>query len=89
MAPEEILDVNGNYRGPNKGMSGLQWCQYFKTKYNKIIWMNPKRHVGLTYLDWMQSEELLAKEFPMYQLSVEGLKEGITYLMSSKKQMPT
>ena len=85
MAPEELLDVNGNYRGPNKGRSGLQWCQYFKTKYNKIIWLNPKRHERLSYLDWMQTEETLSKEFPMYQLSVKGLKDGITDLMSPKK----
>ena len=88
MAPEELLDVNGNYRGPNKGLSGLEWCQYFKTKYKKIIWMNPKRHKGLSYLAWMESEELLSKEFPMYQLSVEGLKEGITYLMSPRATYP-
>ena len=85
MAPEELLDVNGNYRGPNKGMSGLEWCRYFKTKYKKIIWLNPKKHTGLTYLAWMESEDVLSKEFNMYQLSVEGLKEGISYLMSPKR----
>ncbi len=85
MAPEELTDVNGNYRGPNKGLSGLEWCRYFKTKYNKIIWLNPKMHKGLSsQLAWMESEAVLAEEFRMYQLSVEGLKEGISYLMASK-----
>ncbi len=85
MAPEELTDINGNYRGPNKGLSGLEWCRYFKTKYNKIIWLNPKLHKGLSnQLAWMESEAILAEEFRMYQLSVEGLKEGISYLMASK-----
>lgn len=85
MAPEELTDINGNYRGPNKGLSGLEWCRYFKTKYNKIIWLNPKLHKGLsTQLSWMESEAILAEEFRMYQLSVEGLKEGISYLMAAK-----
>jgi uncharacterized protein with von Willebrand factor type A (vWA) domain len=85
MAPEELTDINGNYRGPNKGLSGLEWCRYFKTKYNKIIWLNPKLHKGLSsQLSWMESEAVLAEEFRMYQLSVEGLKEGISYLMASK-----
>jgi uncharacterized protein with von Willebrand factor type A (vWA) domain len=85
MAPEELTDINGNYRGPNKGLSGLEWCRYFKTKYHKITWLNPRPHKGLsTQLSWMESEAILAEEFRMYQLSVEGLKEGISYLMASK-----
>lgn len=84
MAPEELLDVNGNYRGPNGGMSGLEWMQYFKTKYKKIVWLNPAKHSNLMHLEWMQSEAILSKEFNMYQLSVDGLKEAVTTLMAPK-----
>lgn len=82
MAEEELMDVNGNYRGPNEGMSGIDWMRYFKSKYKKIVWLNPKRHEGLMNLAWMESEAVLAEEFPMYQLSVDGLKESIKKLMS-------
>jgi hypothetical protein len=33
---------------------------------------------------WMESEAALAKLFHMYTLSVDGLKEAITYLLKAK-----
>lgn len=84
MAPEELFDVNGNYRGPNGGMSGYEWCQLLNSKYKKVVWMNPRYHGGLNAMSWMEAERELAKLFRMYLLSVDGLKEAITYLMAPK-----
>ena len=84
MAPEELFDVNGNYRGPNGGMSGYEWCSLLNSKYKKVVWLNPRYHGGLNALSWMESEHELAKLFRMYLLSVDGLKEAITYLMAPR-----
>ncbi len=84
MAPEELFDVNGNYRGPNDGHSGYEWCQLLTTKYKKCVWMNPRYHKELTRMHWMESEDALSKLFHMYTLSVDGLKEAITYLLKTK-----
>lgn len=84
MAPEELFDKNGNYRGPNDGMSGYEWCQLLNSKYRKIIWLNPRYHGNLNTLSWMESEHKLAELFHMYILSVDGLKEAITYLMAPR-----
>ena len=84
MAPEELLDKNGNYRGPNDGLSGYEWCQLLNSKYKKCVWMNPRYHKDLTRMHWMESEDKLSKLFHMYTLSVDGLKEAITYLLKSK-----
>lgn len=84
MAPEELLDVNGNYRGPNDGHSGLEWCKLLVSKYKKSVWLNPRYHKGMTGMHWMESEDTLSKLFHMYTLSVDGLKEAITYLLKTK-----
>lgn len=84
MAPEELLDKTGNYRGPNDGMSGLEWMQYLKAFYKKIVWLNPKYHPGYNSFHWMESEATLAREFMMYQLTVDGLKESVKYLMAPR-----
>ncbi len=84
MAPEELLDPNGNYRGPNDGHSGYEWCQLLNSKYKKCVWMNPRYHKELTRMHWMESEDKLSKLFHMYTLSVDGLKEAITYLLKNK-----
>lgn len=84
MAPEELFDVNGNYRGTNDGHSGYEWCQLLNSKYKKCVWLNPRYHKSMTQVHWMESEDALSKLFHMYTLSVDGLKEAITYLLKTK-----
>ena len=87
MAPEEFLDKNGNYSGPNGGMSGYEWIQIFKKKYPHSIWLNPSFH-GTISNDayWMESERLIKEQIDMFPLTVDGLKAGIKKLMSNKKK---
>lgn len=85
MAPEELFDVNGNYSGPNDGMSGYDWNLLLRSKYKKCVWLNPRRHTGLSQaLSWMESEEALANIYDMYPLTVDGLKEAVKQLMKAK-----
>lgn len=85
MAPEELFDLNGNYSGPNDGMSGYEWNQLLRSKYKKCVWLNPRRHTTLSsVLSWMESEEALANLYDMYPLTVDGLKAAITKLMAPK-----
>lgn len=84
MAPEELFDVNGNYRGPNEGRSGYEWNQLFRSKYKKAIWLNPRFHGKLNQLAWMESEKTLAQIYDMYPLTIDGLKAGISKLMAPR-----
>ncbi len=84
MAPEELFDVNGNYRGPNEGMSGYEWNKLFRSKYKKVIWLNPRFHGGLNGLAWMEAENTLAQIYDMYPLTLDGLKAGISKLMAPR-----
>lgn len=84
MAPEELFDINGNYRGPNDGKSGYEWNKLLRSKFKKAIWLNPRYHGSLTSLAWMESEAELAKIYDMYPLTLDGLKAGITKLMAPR-----
>lgn len=85
MAPEELFDLNGNYSGPNDGMSGYEWNKLLRSKYKKCVWLNPRRHEGLSNaLSWMESEEALANIYDMYPLTVDGLKAAIIKLMATR-----
>lgn len=86
MAPEEYLDKNGNYSGPNNGLSGHEWMQLFRKKYPHSIWLNPSYHGDLAgNMYWMQSEQYIKEIVDMYPLTVDGLKRGIKKLMSNKQ----
>jgi uncharacterized protein with von Willebrand factor type A (vWA) domain len=65
-------------------MSGYEWNQLLLSKYKKCVWLNPRYHKELTRMQWMESEDALSKLYHMYTLSVDGLKEAITYLMKAK-----
>lgn len=84
MAPEELFDTNGNYRGPNDGKSGYEWNKLFRSKFKKAIWLNPRYHGSLNQLAWMESENTLAQIYDMFPLTIDGLKAGITKLMAPR-----
>ncbi len=82
MAPEELYSVTGNYRGPNDGLSGMEWLMLLKKHFKRVIWMNPKMAPGNA--PWREAETAVKNTFQMYRLTVDGLKEGMKYLMRTK-----
>ena len=83
MAPEELYSKTGNYRGPNDGLSGYEWLMLMKKHFKRIIWLNPKMAPGNA--PWREAETAVKDIFRMNRLTVDGLKEGMTYLMSRQK----
>lgn len=82
MAPEELYSLTGNYRGPNDGYSGLEWLNMLKKHFKRVIWLNPKMAPGNA--PWREAETVVKNTFQMYKLTVEGLKDGMKYLMRTK-----
>lgn len=82
MAPEELYSTSGNYRGPNGGLSGLDWLLLMKRHFKKIVWLNPKMAPGAA--PWREAETALKQVFPMYKLTVDGLKQAMNKLMVNK-----
>lgn len=79
MAPEELYAKDGNYRGPNGGLPGMEWLLLMKRNYKSIVWMNPKMAIGDA--PWREAETAIKKVFPMYPLTVNGLNEAMNKLM--------
>lgn len=79
MAPEELYSPGGNYRGPNDGLSGLEWLLLLKRNYKKIIWLNPKMAQGSA--PWREAETAVKEIFPMFRLSAQGLRMGMECLL--------
>ncbi|MFT3982943.1 MAG: VWA containing CoxE family protein [Lachnospiraceae bacterium] len=82
MAPEELYSATGNYRGPNDGLSGYEWLHLMKRHFKRIIWLNPKMAQG--HAPWREAETVIKNIFQMYRLTVDGLKEGMKYLMMAR-----
>ncbi len=82
MAPEELYSPTGNYRGPNDGISGYDWLLLMKKHFKRIIWLNPKMAPGNA--PWREAETAVKGIFKMNRLTVDGLKDGMQYLMNRK-----
>jgi hypothetical protein len=61
MAPEELYSKTGNYRGPNGGLSGMEWLTLMKSHFKKIVWMNPKMAPGNA--PWREAETAIKEMF--------------------------
>ncbi len=82
MAPEELYSTTGNYRGPNGGLSGMDWLLLMKQHYKKIVWLNPKMAPG--HAPWREAETAIKTVFPMYKLTVDGLNQAMMKLMVNR-----
>ena len=79
MAPEELYARDGNYRGPNGGLPGMEWLQLMKRNYKSVVWLNPKMAIGDA--PWREAETAIKQVFPMYPLTVNGLNQAMQKLM--------
>ncbi len=82
MAPSELTWVNGaiDYWYHNE-VPGLVWLQKLREKFRDSIWLNP-----LPSRSWgfVQSVRMVRDVFPMFALTLDGLDEGVKFLMQGK-----
>lgn len=80
MALHEL--VSGSY-STYAHPDGITWFKRFKEKYSHCIWLHPQEREE--NIAWMpESFAEIEKVFPMYRLSIEGLKDGMYRLMKSR-----
>ncbi len=70
--------------GIRLGLSGLEWLGVLRHKYPSAVWLNPKLSGERRYKP--ESEELIERVFPMYKLSVDGLREAIGTLIGVRRR---
>ncbi len=83
MAPSELTWKNGSvdYWYYND-TPGIVWLQKLRDKFKDIIWMNPLPRRSWSYV---QSIRMIHSLFPMFELTLDGLDEGVQYLIKGKK----
>lgn len=82
MAPSELTWVNGaiDYWYHND-VPGIIWMRRFKEKFRDAIWLNPLPKRSWEYV---HSIRMVRDVFPMFELTLDGLDEGIKFLMTGK-----
>ena len=82
MAPYELM---GGYYGRNNSgegpQSGLDWLRLFRSRYQNAIWLNPSQRPQWGDY-WTQTYDAIARVFPMFPLTVDGLEEGMKKLLT-------
>jgi uncharacterized protein with von Willebrand factor type A (vWA) domain len=79
MAPSELLSPNGAidywYRNDRPG---IEWLNDIRKRFRKVIWLNPEPS---TWWPSVPSTRIVQKVFPMYELTLEGMRSGARALI--------
>lgn len=81
MAPYELMAADGSiYAFERSGQPSVERLRLLATTFPHAIWLNPipKRNWPFT-----QTINVISTIFPMYELSLEGLEQGVMHLMRS------
>jgi len=85
MAPSELTWVNGaiDYWYHND-TPAVVWMQRIKEKFRDVIWVNP---LPKRSWDYVHSIRMVRDIFPMFELTLDGLDEGVKFLMTGKCEL--
>lgn len=81
MSPYELFAKGGNisYWEHNE-TTGIAWLQRLKNHFEKSVWLNPEPERVWSYHPTIQT---IAKLFPMFPLTIEGLTRAVDALRKS------
>ena len=80
MSMQELLPSYNWWKSDVPENSGLALLLELKRRYPHIIWFHPQPRPAYSSY-WTQTFELLEKYFDMYQLSIDGMTQGMKKLM--------
>ncbi len=79
MAPSELLSPNGAidywYRNDRPG---IEWLTDIRKRFRKAIWLNPEPR---SWWSSVPSTQIIRRVFPMYELTLEGMRAGTRALV--------
>ena len=59
----------------------VDWLERFRDKYPHIIWVNPSERPSWGQY-WCETYDAIARVFPMFPLTVDGLEDGMKKLLA-------
>ena len=80
MSPYELREPRYDWEKRTYGDSGLAWFERLRRHYPYLIWLNPEPMPARPDY-WSQTHWQLAQIVHMYDLSAEGLEQGMKRLM--------
>ena len=83
MNPSELRERHYNMSTATYGMRGIERMEQLKAAYPYLIWLNPEPYPQHEDF-WSITHLELARRFPMYDLSVDGLEKGLRRLMAKR-----
>jgi uncharacterized protein with von Willebrand factor type A (vWA) domain len=79
MAPSELMSSNGAidywYRNDRPG---IEWLQDIRKRFKRAIWLNPEPK---RWWNSIPTTEAIRRIFPMYELTLDGLRAGARALI--------
>lgn len=85
MAPSELTHTNGaiDYWYHND-IPGMMWLEKLRNKFRDSIWLNP---IERKYWDMIPSIRMIKSVFPMFELSLDGLDDGVKFLIQGRSRV--
>lgn len=83
MNPYELRGRQYNWKTGQYTSPGIEWLIRLKKHFAYLIWLNPEPMPEQQDF-WSQTHLQLAQMFPMFDLSAEGLEQGMKHLMAKR-----
>ncbi len=80
MNPYELTEKRFDWETRSYGPSGMEWLERLRKQYPYLIWLNPEPMPERPAY-WSQTHYTLGQVFEMFDLSAEGLEQGLKRLM--------
>lgn len=80
MAPYELMATDGSiHLEERSGRPSIERLRFIAATFSHAVWLNPKMEEEWPYTRTIHA---VREIFPMYELTLDGLEQAVTYLMS-------
>jgi hypothetical protein len=80
MAPYELMASDGSIHIEERsGMPSNECLKYLATTFPHSVWLNP---VPASMWNYTRTISAISEIFPMFELTLDGLEQAVTHLMT-------
>ncbi len=86
MHPAELMSPRGNINPRYvTDTRGVDWLMRIENHFDRSVWLNPD---PATHWDFTQTTRVIQSIFPMFPLSIDGIQDAVTALVSGRPLRP-
>jgi len=80
MAPYELMATDGSiHLEERSGAPSIECLKFLAQTFPRAVWLNP---VPASMWDYTRTIGLIHEIFPMFELTIDGLEQAVSHLMS-------